>query len=314
MSEIIFGLLAIFLQGIFSGSETAFTRANWIRLATWQKKHTTTSLLRQRAESAIYLLRQKEKVLIITLIFTNLFVVSASAIFSRFFIIHFGAAYISIAVVTVFVLSLIFGDFLPKAMAQAFPEYWVIISSPLIALLVMIMNFFHSKNKIVKPHQLSRPEFLSLLQEQKSNTSLITNQMAKALFDFSRISVGEIMVPKERVVAFRENLDLKIIKKTIEKYRFSRYPVYQKDNHKIIGIVHIKDILTAMRKKRFQVNEIIRTPYRVYGQAKAMPVLKAMSRQGEHIAIVHDENYVTIGIITLEDLLEELVGEIRSET
>jgi putative hemolysin len=314
MSELILGLAAIFLQGIFSGSETAFTRANWIRLATWQKQPTIASLLKLRAESTLRLLEQKERVLIITLIFTNLFVVSASVIFSRFFIVHFGPAYTSIAVLVVVMLSLIFGDFLPKALAQAFPEYWVIIASPLIELLLMIMNFFRPKNKTKKFHELSRQDFLYLLQEQKSGTSLVTNQMAKALFDFSRLSVYEIMVPKERIIAFSENADLKIIKKTIEKYRFSRYPVYQKDNHNIIGIIHIKDILIAMRKKGFQINDMIRAPYRVLNQAKAMPVLKAMSRQGEHMAIVEDENGATIGIITLEDLLEEIVGEIRSET
>lgn len=313
MGELFLGLLAIILQGIFAGSETAFTRANWIRLATWQKKHTTTLLLKSRAQSSLNLLQKKEQVLVVTLIFTNLFIVIASAIFSRFFIIHFGPAYTSIAVLVVVVMSLIFGDFLPKVLAQAFPEYWVIITSPLLRLLTMILAVFLSKNKLRTPHQLSRQDFLYLLQEQNGKTSLITHQMAKGLFDFSQLSVSEIMVPEERITAFARDADLKTVKKTIAKYRFSRYPVYQVSSSKLVGIVHIKDILIAMRKKKFQLKDIIRKPFIVSSREKATSVLKAMRRQGEHLAIVQNVGEQTLGIITLEDLLEELVGEIRSE-
>ncbi|MBS4016391.1 MAG: DUF21 domain-containing protein [Candidatus Latescibacteria bacterium] len=314
MSELVLGFIAIILSGVCSASEIAFTRANWIRLKTWEKKQTTLSLLRLRTTATLHLLTEKERVLVIILILNNVFNIVASAIVTRFFVIHFGPAYTTAAVFIVIVLLLIFGEFLPKTIAQGFPEYWAIAVSPAIQLLSMIVGLFRSKGKVKKPHQLSRQDFLYLLQSQESKTSLVTNQMAKALFDFSRLSLSEIMVPEERIVAFTENADLKTLKKTIEKFRFSRYPVYQKKNNDIIGIIHIKDILVAMRKKRFQMNELIRTPYFVNSQTKAMTVLKAMSHQGEHMAVVQNEQKQTIGIITLEDLLEELVGEIRSET
>ncbi len=314
MNELILGFMAIILSGVCSGSEIAFTRANWIRLKTWEKNHTTLSFLKLRATATLQLIDVKERVLIIILILNNIFNIIASIIVTRFFVIRFGPAYTTVAVLIVVILLLIFGEFLPKTIAQAFPEYWAMIVSPVMQLLSVFVALFRPQNRLKKPYKLSHQDFLYLLQEQKGKVSLVTNQMAKALFDFSRLSVSEIIVPKERIIAFEEKSSFKTLKKTIEKFRFSRYPVYQKQSDEIIGIIHIKDILMAMRKKRFQIKDLIRAPFFVNCQAKAMTILKAMSAQGEHIAVVQNEIQQTIGIITLEDLLEELVGEIRSET
>jgi CBS domain containing-hemolysin-like protein len=314
MSEIIIGLLAIVLQGFFAGSETAYSRANWIRITTWQKKPAAATLLRMRAPATLRLVANKERILIITLIFTNLCVVAASAVFSRFFIINFGPAYTTIAVIIVVVLSLVFGDFLPKAVAQAFPEHWSSLASPIFEFLSLIFSPFLSKPKNVQYHPLTRKDFLYLLKEKETKESLVTNQMAKALFDFSRLSVYEIMVPKERIVAFPDIADFSDIKKMVDKYRYSRYPVFKKTNDNIIGIINIKDILTAISRQEISLKDVMRKPYFVTPEEKATDVLKAMRQKGEHLALVHNEKNRTVGIVTLEDLLEEVVGEIRSET
>jgi Mg2+/Co2+ transporter CorB len=313
MTEILLGLIAIVCQAFFAGSETAYSRANWIRLRTWQKMHPTVTFLRFRADRALNLLVHKEDIIIITLIFTNLFVVIASTVFSRFFIIRFGSNYTIIAIVLVVLLSLVIGDFLPKIIAQAFPNYWSIVAGPIMQLLYKILSPFLPKTRIEHYHKLSRHDFLYFLKEKKTQDSLVINQIAKALFDFTKITIGEIMVPKERIAGFIENDRFVTIKKIIEKYRFSRYPVFRKKSGNIIGIVHIKDLLVAERRKKVDINKILRRPYFVKSEEKAMPVLKAMSKRGEHLAIVQNENKKVIGIITLEDLLEEVVGEIRSE-
>lgn len=313
MSELILGLLAIIGQGLFAGSETAFTRSNWIRIASYVKKTTLPRLMRMRAKSTLQLLQHKEQVLIVTLIFTNIFIVIASAIFSRFFIINFGPAYTTLAIIIVTVLSLIFGDFLPKTLAQAFPEYWAIVFSPLMEIFSIFLKIFSPHHKSEKTHFLSRQDFLYLLKQHNGPTALVTHQTAKALFDFARLTVNEIMIPKERIVGFKEDTTLRIIKNTIAKYRFSRYPVFKKNSDEIIGIIHIKDLLVIMQNREFKINTILRKPYIVLTETKAMSVLKAMQHQGEHLAIVENKNGETVGIISLEDLLEELVGEIRSE-
>ncbi|MCX7784982.1 MAG: CNNM domain-containing protein [candidate division WOR-3 bacterium] len=314
MNEIILGLITVIGQGVFAGSETAFAKANWIRLMTWAKRSNLASVFKVRVNTAIGVLEKKEQVLIITLILTNLFVVMTSVIFSRFFIIYFGPAYTIVSVILVVILSLVFGDFLPKVIAQAFAEYWVIIISPLIRLLLIVFSPILPKVRNNSYYKLSRQDFLSLLKEKKTKDSPTLNQMAKALFEFSQMTVGEIMIPKERIVGLPEDVTYRQAKKIIEKYRFSRYPIYQKNLNKIIAIIHIKDIIWAIKSKTWKLKEFYRKPYLVSAKDKAIMVLKTMSRQGEHLAIVQNEQAETVGIITLEDLLEEVVGEIRSET
>jgi putative hemolysin len=321
MNQIILGLIAIILKGIFEGSETAFSRANWIRLATWRKKSVSASLLRLRAGPTLKLLEHREHIIIITLIFTNLFITIATAVFSNFFIVNFGPAYTAVAIIVVLFLSLIIGDFIPKVIAQAFPEYWAIIVGPLMQLLSSIFSPILPKKKTESYHTLSRQDFLYLLKEKETKESLTINQMAKALFDFSKMTIAEIIVPSERIVGFSVTSDFREVRKIIEKYRFSRYPVFREKSDEIVGLVHIKNLLLAVRSKKVDISDISRKPYFVQASEKAMTVLKSMSRKGEHLAIVRSgttrngntEN-ATIGIITLEDLIEEVVGEIRSET
>lgn len=314
MNAIIIGLIAIFLEGIFAGSEIAITRANWIRLTTWSKKRPTVSVLHFRVDKALKLLEYKEQVLVIILILTNFFVVIASVTFTRFFIVHFGPAYTTIAVILVVLLSLVFSEFLPKIVAQAFPEYWLIIVEPIIRLFITIFSPFLPKSKNAQYRKLSRHDFLYLLKEKKTDESVVINQMAKALFEFSQITVAEIMVPKEHIIGFSEDADFRIVKRIIERYRFSRYPVYQKNTNKIIAVSHIKDILLSINTKPAHITRFLRKPYLVSDNEKVPVVLKKMSKLGEHMGIVCNDKSETIGIITLEDLIEELIGEIRSET
>jgi Mg2+/Co2+ transporter CorB len=314
MTEIILGLIAIICQAFFAGSETAYSRANWIRLSTWKKTRPTISFLRFRVNQTFDLLAHKEEIIIITLIFTNLFIVIASTIFSRFFIIRFGSNYTIVAIILVVLLSVTIGDFFPKIIAQAFPNYWAIFAGPIMQMVYKILSPLLPKPKTERYHKLSRRDFLYFLKEQKTQDSLVINQIAKALFDFTKITIGEIMVPNARVIGLVEDDKFVAVKKIVEKYRFSRYPVFQRNTGEIVGIVHIKDLLMAERRKKVDISKILRKPYYVRSEEKAMPVLKTMSKKGEHLALVQNENKEVIGIITLEDLLEEVVGEIRSET
>jgi len=232
----------------------------------------------------------------------------------RFFIVHFGPAYTTVAVLLVVILSLVFSEFLPKITAQAFPEYWMIVFEPVIRLSINVFSPFLPKTKNARYRVLSRYDFLYLLKEKKSDESLVINQMAKAIFEFSQTTVAEIMVPQERIIGFSEDADFPTARKIIERYRFSRYPVYKKKTNKIIAISHIKDILLSIGTKPSKVTRFLRKPYLVPGDEKASNILKKMSKQGEHMGIVINDKNETIGIITLEDLIEELIGEIRSET
>jgi putative hemolysin len=312
MAELIVGFLAIFFQGLFAGTETAYTKARWIRLRTYANNPKLSYLFRKQASIAQALLEEKEKVLFITLIFTNIFTVLASVIITQFFITRLGAWSITLAMVIVAILALTLGDFLPKILAQTIPEYWAVATAFIIKTFKFLSNLF-PVSKDYKTPRVTRYDFIKLL-EQKSGAEIpLVTKIAKALLGFSSIAVKEILVPKEKMVFLKENDNIMRIKKIVRTVRFSRYPVCDSTEKNFIGIVHIKDILRATKQRRFTLKNIIRPLYRVNAQSKATTVLREMIQKGEHLAIVEDEAGNVLGMVTLEDLLEELIGEIRSE-
>ncbi|MFB0509880.1 MAG: hemolysin family protein [bacterium] len=317
--EILLGLIALLLQGFFAGSETSFTRANWIRLLNWSRAK------RFGSERALRLLKNKEKILVTTLIGTNLFVVLASVLFSNYFIRNFGPGYTTLSVVIVVILSLVFSEFLPKSLAQAFPEQWASLAAyvldwamKIFAPVTYLLSSF--ARGITSPFTkksdylvgISRKDFVvamrvydELHQEGRNGQALLSG-IAARLFEFSRMKVGEVALPLSRVVSAPEGTTLLNLCEEIKKWGFSRYPVYKGSPENITGVIHTKDLLFLPYRR-------IRRAYVVSENTRAMEVLSEMKRKGEHLAIVKDENAETSGIVTLEDLVEELVGEIRSE-
>ncbi len=320
--EIIFGLIALLFQGFFAGSETSYTRANWIRLLTWSRTK------RFGSERALRLLKNKEKILVTTLVGTNLFVVLASVLFSNFFIRNFGPGYTTLSVIIVVILSLVFSEFLPKTLAQNFPEQWsslaafilswaMKIFAPVTYLLSLIARGITSPFTGLKLDRgllqaVSRKDFVAALRvydqlhQQGRNGQALLSGIAARLFEFSRMKVADVTLPLSRVLSVPEGTTLVNLCGEIRNCGFSRYPVYKNNPENITGVIHTKDLLFLPYRR-------IRRAYVVSENTRAMEVLSEMKRKGEHLAIVKDENNKISGIITLEDLIEELVGEIRSE-
>jgi len=318
--SILLGLIAILIAGFFEGSETSYTRANWIRLTTWARAK------RFGAEIALKLLARKEKILVTTLIGSNLFVVLASVAFSNYFIANLGPNYAWLAAVIVIILSLIFSQFLPKTIAQAFPDHWACIVS---FLLFWLMKVFSPATYILssfarifaaplKPNisylvSLSRKDFIVALREydrrletQRGTASSRLSGIAARLFEFGRMKVKEVALPLSRAVTVPEQIPLDDLYERIKKYSFSRYPVYRDTPENITGVIYTKDLL-------FLPHQRIRQPYFVSSETRAMEVLTEMRHRGEHLAIVKNQDNKITGIVTLEDLIEELIGEIRNE-
>jgi len=317
--DILLGLIAILITGFFEGSETSFTRANWIRLTTWRRTK------RFGAEIALRLLEGKEKVLVTTLIGSNLFVVLATVAFSNYFITSFGSNYAGLAALVVIILSLIFSQFLPKTVSQVFPDHWAcIVSYPLLWSIkifspatYLLTSFARGITSPLTRNTayfigLSRKDFIVALREydrlrhEKGDGRARLSGIAARLFEFSRMKVSEVILPLSRVVAVSEDASLANLCEEAKKCSFSRYPVYQGNPENITGVMNTKDLL-------FLPHQRIRRAYIVSENARAMEVLTEMRHRGEHLAIVKNENDRVVGIVTLEDLIEELVGEIRSE-
>lgn len=325
--ELAFSLLLIPLSGFFSGSETAVYRAQWIRLTTWAARKSGGAGL------ALRLLNLREPVVIATLVGTSLCNVFASMLSSEFVARSLGPAYTGIVVVVVVVLTLVFGEFLPKAHAQARPNSWLrrsavplvasgVLFAPAVLVLTGIARLFATPFVRTRKHlSLTRQDFLSALRQRERQSepddapgekSQPISSMVSRLFRLKGMPVSEALIPIEEVESVPEGASPDQVRRVVEEHGFSRIPVFRGDDRSnIVGVVFAKDLLPdgddgvcAYRVRRIA---------RLRESTRVIEVLERMQRQGMHIAAVEDPSGAVSGIVTLEDILEELVGEIRDE-
>lgn len=303
--ELLVAVLLVVLLGLFAGSETAIYRANWIRLTNWVKRRVSG------AAAALRLLDSRESAIITTLVGTNLCAVFSTQITSRFFVEALGAAFTPLAVALVVVLTLVIGEYLPKALAQAVPDRWLrtfalplqvsrVLLSPFGYLLSGLLRLLGPRSVAQRQFALTRQDFVTALATPASSA------LARRLFRFSSSSVADVAIPLAQVKSVRHDAGLNEINALVAQTGFSRIPVWEGTPDNITGVVVVKDLLAAPAWR-------VRRVLRVSETARALEVLRLMQQRGDHMAALHDAAGRTSGIVTLEDLLEELVGEIRSE-
>ncbi len=242
---------------------------------------------------------------------------------------HAVASGTAFAIITV--LHIVLGELVPKAMALLFPEMvssWVVVplmgfawvmAGP-IALLNGAANRLLRFLGIKAPSEAERlhsPEEIRLLVEQSQEGGSIHQRDARLLegvFEFSEKTAQEVMTPRTQMVALEGELPVEQAADEVARERRSRYPVYTESLDEISGVVHAKDILSALRAKPgARVRDIMRPPLFVPGTREVEDVLADMKRLKTHLAVVLDEYGGTAGLVTMEDLLEEIVGPIFDE-
>ena len=242
---------------------------------------------------------------------------------------HATASIIAFIIITV--LHIILGELVPKALALLYPEAvssWV--AAPLMgfawlmALPIAILN--NSANWLLRlmrinppgeTERLHSPEELRMLVEQSTEGGSLLREDARLLegvFEFSEKTAQEVMTPRTQMVALEADLSVELAADEVAVARRSRYPVYTESLDEIVGVVHAKDILTALRSRPgVTVRTIMRPPLFVPGTREVEDVLADMKRLKTHLAVVLDEYGGTAGLVTMEDLLEEIVGPIYDE-
>jgi len=242
---------------------------------------------------------------------------------------HTASVILAFSVITI--LHIILGELVPKALALLYPETigsWVaapllgfawVMAAP-IALLNGTANRILKLFGVAAPHEAHRlhsPEEIRILVEQSTLGGTLESQPARLLegvFEFSEKTAEEVMTPRTAMVAFPESLPVEAAADRVAEARRSRYPVYRESLDEIAGVVHAKDILTALRRAPgTTVGALMRPPLFVPGTREVEDVLTDMKRQKVHLAIVLDEYGGTAGLVTMEDLLEEVFGEIQDE-
>ncbi|HET7110533.1 MAG TPA: hemolysin family protein [Gemmatimonadales bacterium] len=236
-----------------------------------------------------------------------------------------------IAFIIITVLHIILGELVPKAVALLFPETvsrWVAMPllgfSWVMAVPIAILN--GTANMLLRligvsapgeHERLHSPEELRLLVEQSEEGGSLLQRDARLLegvFEFSEKSAQEVMTPRTRIAALEQELSIEEAADQVAHFGRSRYPVYAESLDEIVGIVHSKDILAALRKgPHDNVRSVMREPLFVPGTREVEDVLADMKRLKSHMAVVLDEYGGTAGLVTMEDLLEEIVGDIFDE-
>ena len=314
-------IVLIAFSAFFSASETAFSSLNQIRLKSRAEEGDTS------AARVLAMAEKYDKLLSSILIGNNIVNIAAASIGTVLFTKWLGAergATTSTIVLTVVVL--IFGEVTPKTLAKEMPETIATAVSPVLNLLMtfftpltwlfsqwkkLLGRFVHSSES----DAITEGELITMVSEAENDGELTDreSQLIRSAIEFDDVEVEEILTPRVDVVAVEDNTSLDEVAQTFAESGYSRLPVYHDTIDNIIGVVHEKDFYLARLKKETSLEELVKPTLYTTGSTQISQLLRTLREQHHHLAVVVDEYGGTEGIITLEDILEELVGEIWDE-
>lgn len=315
--------LLLALSAVCSASETAFSSCNRIRLKKMADGGSRS------AAKAIYICDNYDKALTAILIGNNVMNIASSAMATVFFTERFGSGSVGMATAVMTVLVLIFGEILPKSLAKENSEsFSMFMAAPLSAFMFIItplIKIFMGIKKIVVKMVGSKnsapsvtEEELKYIIEEIEDEGVLEEQesdLVRSALDFDEITINRIFVPRVSIAAVGLEDDIEDIKDLFLQTKYSRLPVYEKDIDHIIGVIHQSDFFEMyVSKGKKDIERILVAPIYITESKKISETLKLMQREKVHMAVVLDQYGGTAGICTLEDIIEELVGEIYDES
>jgi putative hemolysin len=316
----------LIISAFFSGSETAFFSLTKIQIKKLEKSNNKSS-------KRILRLLNNPKELLVIILLGNTIVNVAAASTAALFAIRIGEKYLQhfsqsilmmIEIIIMTILLLIFGEIAPKLLAFSSPEKIARSSSlileiikylfwPIIKILKLISSIFTIKKQQVEQTDITSEDFKNLIQSKVTQHSLEENEkkIITSIFRFSSTDAKKIMTPRVDISGVDTSEGLQKVKDMIIKSGHSKIPIYKTNIDNIIGIIYAKDII--LNPKKQSISSLLRPPLFVTENTKIQNLLNKFKRRKIQIAIIVDEYGGTEGLITLEDILEELVGEIRDE-
>ena len=319
---IILLVLLLASSAFFSASETALSTSSRIRLKNMAREGN------ERAVEVLRLIGEFDTALSTILIGNNVVNICAASIATVLFIQAFGEAGLSISTTVMTVLVLVFGEISPKILAKERPEAFAMTAAPYLRFLIILLTpvnylFLRLKQmlkKMVRTGSGGRgvtEEELKVLVDEVENQGTIDrdeSDLIKSAIEFGDIRVKEILTPRVDVVSCNLTSSNAEILRIFASHGFSRLPVYDEEENNIIGIVHAKDFYDEyLKDRKFALKSIIRNVIYVHRSTKVSLVLKNMQRSKVQVAVVIDSYGSVAGIASIEDIVEELVGEIWDE-
>ena len=321
LTMVVILVILVILSAYFSATETAFTSLNRIRLKS------KADAGNRRAALALKLVDQYDKLLSTILVGNNIVNLSASSLATVFFTEGLrlqNGAVISTAVITIVVL--VFGEVSPKSLAKEYPESFAMFSAPIMRILMTILtpvNFLFSllKKLLSKVFHkegdsgITEEELVTMVDQAESEGGLDQHEskLIRSAIEFNDMEVDEILTPRVDIVAVEDTDSMDEIAQAFAESGYSRLPVYHEDIDDIIGVIHEKDFHAARYRGQTDVKAITGPMLYTTGNTKISELLRILQREKAHMVIVVDEYGGTEGLVTLEDIVEELVGEIWDE-
>ena len=325
ISQIIFLLILLALSAFFSSSETALTTVNKIRMRTLAEAGNT------KAKKVLKVTENSPKMLSAILIGNNIVNLSASSLTTSLAIKLFGSVGAGVATGILTFLILIFGEVSPKTLATinavmislsiaGFISVLMVVLTPVIFIInklsLGVIFLFGIRQSDAK--RVMTEEELRTIVDVGQEDGIIEDEerdMILNVFDFGDAEAKEVMVPRIDMTFVHVDSTYDDLISIFREDKFTRLPVYDESTDNVIGIVNVKDLLLLKDedKEHFSIRNIMREPYFTYEHKNTANLFLEMRESSISLAIVIDEYGVTAGLITLEDLLEEIVGEIRDE-
>lgn len=320
--EVTIGVLCvlIILSAYFSATETAFSSLNRIKVKNMATEGN------KRAKLTLKLCDKFDDLLSTILVGNNIVNILSSSLATALFLELFGQKGVAISTVVITVVVLIFGEISPKSMAKEKPESFAMFSAPIMNFLCYIfkpVTFLFSLLKkgitavfkLKGDNGITEAELLTMVEEAKNEGGIDENEgeLIKSVIEFYDLDVGDILIPRVDVVAIDIESTKEEIDAVFEETRFSRLPVYRETIDNIVGIINHKDFQYRVMDKGSPLSDIIKQPVYVLENMQISKLLKLLQQKKSHLAVVTDEYGGTVGVVTLEDIIEELVGEIWDE-
>ncbi|EOS31158.1 hypothetical protein C807_01736 [Lachnospiraceae bacterium 28-4] len=316
-------LVLVGLSAFFSSAETAFTTVNRVRMKALADEGNS------RASAVLTVLDHYSKMLSTILIGNNIVNLTASSLTTILASKVFGSYAVGIATGILTLTILIFGEIIPKNTAMIYSDKISLIYAKII---LFLMKIFTPVVFIIDRLSMGISRLLHIDMSKKG--SVMTENELKTyvdvshedgvieseereiiynIFDFSDAVAKDIMIPRIDMVSIGLDMGYEEVLNIFKEYMYTRLPVYENDKDNIVGLINIKDFILLSDKEHFQVKDILREAYYTYEYKKTADLMIEMREITANAAFVLNEYGATVGMITLEDLLEEIVGEIRDE-
>ncbi len=322
MTHLIIAIVILILfSGYFSATETAFNTYNKIKMKN------EAAAGNKRAETVLALSEDYDRLLSTILIGNNIVNIASTTLAAIFFTNIFGGAKgptISTIVMTIIVL--VFGEVSPKSIAKDMPESFAMFSAPFLKMIFIVLkplNYMFTLwkkllGKIIKiknPDIITEEEILTIVEEATHDGTLNEHEsdLIKNAIEFDDLDASEICTPRTRIIAVKDTASVDEVTEIFNEYGYTRLPVYKKSIDNILGFINQKDYYRYVVEGKKKMEDIISPIPLVPPTTNISKLMRSMQQKHSQIALVVDEYGGTFGIITLEDILEELVGEIWDE-